>query len=205
MQPLELVPARPDFDRYLEDTIVVDWQTPAVMEQARRLAEGCASDLERARSIFEFVRDEIPNSLDHDTDVVTCSASDVLREGTGTSYAKCHLLAALLRARGIPAGFGYQRVRRSQGAGGHVLHGFVGAWLAEPGRWVGLDARGDTETIRTRFDIDEPSLAHAPDVEDGEETQPTLHARPIKRVIELLDRADSLKRIYMHMPAGIRG
>jgi len=36
---------------------------------------------------------------------VTCKASDVLIYGTGYCYAKSHLLAALLRANAIPAGF----------------------------------------------------------------------------------------------------
>jgi len=46
-------------------------------------------------------------------DVVTCSASEVLREGTGICFAKSHLLAALLRAVGIPAGLCYQVYQRS--------------------------------------------------------------------------------------------
>ena len=31
----DLVPERDELDRYLEDTIVIDWQTPAVMQQAK--------------------------------------------------------------------------------------------------------------------------------------------------------------------------
>jgi len=36
-EPPLLVPERPGLDRYLEDTIIVDWQTPAVLEKARAL------------------------------------------------------------------------------------------------------------------------------------------------------------------------
>ena len=40
---------------------------------------------------FEWVRDEIRRSGDFRLDPVTCSASQVLRHGTGFCYAKSHL------------------------------------------------------------------------------------------------------------------
>ena len=145
---LELRPEREGFDRYLEDTIVIDWQTPVVFEKARALCEGIDSEGERAQALFEFVRDEIVHSLDIDTDVVTCNASQVLREGTGICYAKSHLLVALLRARGIPAGFCYQRVCGEPPARRLALHGFAALYLSEPGRWVAADPRGSDEAYR---------------------------------------------------------
>ena len=201
--PLVLVPERPGFDRYLEDTIVVDWQTPSVIEQARALVAGRESERERVEALFAFVRDEIRHSLDAppgESDVVTCSASHVLRERTGLCYAKSHLLAALLRSRGIPAGFGYQRLRAGQPGKAFVLHGFVVAWLEELERWVALDARGDTDTIHTRVDVDRPSLAFPTDPAAGELTFPTIFARPSRRVVECLDHAQSLARLRNHLP-----
>ncbi|MBW2232387.1 MAG: transglutaminase family protein [Deltaproteobacteria bacterium] len=196
-------PERDGFDRYLEDTIVVDWQTPAVFERARELAQGHEEPSERARAAFEFVRDEIDHSFEIETDVVTCSASHVLREGTGLCYAKSHLLAALLRARGIPVGFAYQRLLSTDNLSGYALHGFVVAWLSDVERWVALDARGDNEEVETKFQLDRPSLAYVPDVEAGEQTLPLILARPAKRVVELLDRAESLNRIRRHLPDSI--
>lgn len=193
-------PEREGFDRYLEDTIVVDWQTPTVLEKARELVAGADDELERVRRIFAFVHDEIRHSLDVDTDVVTCSASQVLREGTGLCYAKSHLLAALLRARGIPAGFAYQRVRDDEAGGRLVLHGFVVAWLSGRAGWVALDPRGDIDAIHTEVDLERPSLAFTPDPEAGESTIPTVFARPAKRVVDLLDQADSLQRIRRFLP-----
>jgi transglutaminase-like putative cysteine protease len=201
--PYVPVPERPGFDRYLEDTIVVDWQTPTVFEKARTLVEGAEDELERVRRIFVFVRDEIRHSLDHGDDDVPCTASQVLRAGTGLCYAKSHLLAALLRARGIPAGFGYQRLRRDDGSGRFVLHGFVVAWLSEPDAWVVLDARGDTDTIHTEADPDAPSLAFTPDPEADESTSPIVYARPPRRIVDLLDQAESLARIRAHLPDSI--
>lgn len=199
-----LEPEREGFDRYLEDTIVVDWQTPTVLERARSLVEGADSEAERVRRLFEFVRDGISHSIDAGLDVVTCNASQVLREGTGLCYAKCHLLVALLRSRGIPAGFGYQRLRDPEVLGGFALHGFVAVWIEERERWVVLDPRGNTDEIQTEMDLETPSVAFVPDPEAGESTYPLIFARPAKRVVDLLDGAESLARIRRHLPDSLR-
>ncbi len=57
------------------------------------------------------MRDEISHSLDAQDRRGTVTASDALRKKTGICWAKANLLAALLRACGIPAGIGYQRLR----------------------------------------------------------------------------------------------
>ncbi len=199
--PYEMQMERAEIDRYLEDTIVVDWQTPAVFEQARALSRGCGSEETRVRALFEWVRDAISHSFDVGADVVTCNASQVLRERTGLCYAKSHLLAALLRARGIPAGFCYQRLKSDPPASGHVLHGFVAAWIDAFERWVLLDARGNNDRIQTEFRIDPPSLAHVPDPDEGEETLGLIYARPASKVVDLLSRADSLARVRSHLPS----
>ena len=95
--------------RFLAASTYIDFDTPEVRATARRLAEGGASELEVAR-------DEIRHSSDFRLNPVTCKASDVLRHGTGYGYAKSHLLAALLRANGIPAGLCYQRLSVGTGA-----------------------------------------------------------------------------------------
>ncbi len=198
--PFGIVPERPDMDRYLEDTIVVDWQTPAVFEKAKALCEGLSHGEESARALFTFVRDEIQHALDIETDDVTCSASQVLKAGNGLCYAKSHLLAAMLRSRGLPAGFCYQRLLRDDQPGRFVLHGFIAVHLAERARWVLLDARGNRDDVHTEFSLAEPSLAYAPDPERGEATLPVLLTRPGKRVVAVLDQADSLARIRAHLP-----
>lgn len=199
--PVVLVPEREGFDRYLEDTIVVDWQTPTVLEKARGLVEGLDAEQDRVNTLFTFVRDEISHSLDANSDAVTCNASHVLREGTGLCYAKSHLLVALLRSCGIPAGFGYQRLRQDTPASRFALHGFAAVWLEGRDTWVALDPRGDTDEIHTELDIERPSLAFTPDTEAGELTYPTVWSRPAKRVIDLLDHAESLARIRDHLPS----
>ena len=147
-----------------------------------------------------LVRDEISHSFDVETEVVTCNASHVLREGTGLCYAKSHLLAALLRARGIPVGFGYQRLQSAETHSGFALHGFVLAWLTDADRWVVLDARGNSDEISTELRLDPPSFAYAPNAELGEATLPLILARPPRRVVDLLDRGESLSRIRRALP-----
>ncbi|HET9149191.1 MAG TPA: transglutaminase family protein, partial [Alphaproteobacteria bacterium] len=104
----------------------IDWNHPLVIAKARTLAGDSSSDEEIARRCFTFVRDRIKHSWDHRTGPVTCKASEVLIHGTGYCYAKSHLLAALLRANGIPAGLCYQRLLIEPDAPGGVaccLHG----------------------------------------------------------------------------------
>ena len=96
--------------QYLQSTPIVDWQTPAVLECALNLGRTSVDTLDTARACFEFVRDGISHSGDDRAAVTTCRASEVLAHGTGWCFAKSHLLAALLRANGIPTGLCYQRL-----------------------------------------------------------------------------------------------
>jgi transglutaminase-like putative cysteine protease len=174
-----------------------------VWEKARQLVADCRSQQECARALFEWVRDEISHSDDVDTDVVTCRASSVLKEGTGLCFAKSHLLAAFLRAIGIPAGFGYQRLRRDPPGSGYTLHGFVCAYLAECDRWVVLDPRGNNERVHAEFDIDEPSFAYQPDPDEGEETIEIIFTRPRRTLVDLLERNHSLEKVRGHIPGSL--
>ena len=202
--PKEWMPDHPGFDRYLEDTIVIDWQTPSVLERARECGKGAEGEEDRIRAAFLFVRDEIGQSLDDGTDELPCTASQVLKAGTGLSYAKCHLLAALLRASGTPVGFGYQRIADPETLSGTALHGFVLVWFASLGRWIALDARGDNEALQSDFGLGElPDFAHQPQPELGEVVFPVLLARPLKVVVDLLDRGESLSRVRRHLPVDL--
>jgi len=78
----------PNLQDYLAADDVVDWQETTVATKAQELAKGLPNDVEKARCLFQWVRDEIPHSKDIGTDVVTCSASEVLHYGTGICYAK---------------------------------------------------------------------------------------------------------------------
>jgi transglutaminase-like putative cysteine protease len=120
-------------EQFLRATDVIDWTEHRVLERARSLAAGRRDAFEISRGCFEWVRDEIQHCMDYGRDELTCAASEVLRAGTGFCYAKSHLLAALLRANGLPAGLCYQRLARDRAGSSFVLHGLAAVWLPELG------------------------------------------------------------------------
>src|SRR5437867_9797512 len=71
-----------------------------------------------------------------------CAASEVLRARTGFCYAKSHLLVALLRANGVPAGLCYQRLALDETGSAFCLHGLAAVWLPAVG-WYRIDPRGN--------------------------------------------------------------
>ena len=178
-------------------TQVVDWRHPAVGALARTLARG-RGPLGVIRACFEWVRDRIPHTVDAGLDPVTCSASEVLREGTGFCYAKSHLLAALLRANGVPAGFVYQRLALGEGGGAFCLHGLNAVWLPAVG-WYRLDARGNRADLSADFDPPREVLPYACRVR-GERLFPGVRAEPLGIVVEALRRHRTRAVLERHLP-----
>ena len=195
MQP---EPGRDNY--YLEDTIVIDWQTPDVMQRAADLTRGLDGDVAKARALYEWVRDEITHTADAGGDALPCRASEVLRAGTGIGFSKSHLLAALLRSTGLPAGFAYQVLNRPGERGRTLLYGFNGVHLASLDRWVALDARGNRDDLQARFDPDTPSLAVRADPDAGEFVYDTVFARPARAVVDLLGSLSTLEQLASHVP-----
>jgi transglutaminase-like putative cysteine protease len=183
---------------YLEVTPIVDWDQPAVLALARALAEGRDDPVAVARRCFEWVRREIKHSGDHRQDPVTCSASEVLRHGTGFCYAKSHLVAALLRANAIPAGFCYQRLSVDGSGPPFCLHGLNAVHLPRIG-WYRIDARGDRAGIVTAFDPPTERLAFEPRL-DGESTFDNVWPAPLRVVVEALTGHGSYAELLDHLP-----
>jgi transglutaminase-like putative cysteine protease len=127
---------------YLQVSEVIDWQHPAIKDQAEQIAAECETPVAIAKACFEWVRNEIYHSFDYQMNPVTCHASDVLKSKTGYCYAKSHLLAALLRANRIPAGFCYQRLSMDDQGAPYCLHGLNAIYLPDIG-WYRVDARGN--------------------------------------------------------------
>ena len=138
------------FEPFLRSTEIVDWSHPAVQAKAQELSLGSADPLETARRCFEWVRDKIQHSNDFHRNPVTCSASEALLAGTGYCYAKSHLLAALLRANYVPAGFCYQRLSIDDTGAPYSLHGLNAVHFSEFG-WYRIDARGNKPGVNAQF------------------------------------------------------
>jgi len=184
--------------RSLAVTPYIDVEQPEVRATARRLAENAASELDVVRACFEFVRDEIRHSSDFQLNPVTCKASDVLRHGTGYCYAKSHLLAALLRANGIPAGLCYQRLSVGTSGAPYCLHGLNAVYLKDFG-WYRIDARGNKPGIDARFDPPVEHLAFA--IREREERMlPEIWAEPLNVVVDALERYATWDQVLANLP-----
>jgi transglutaminase-like putative cysteine protease len=183
---------------FLAATDVIDWQLPDVWRLAQRLAEGTDDVTEIARRCFEWVRDEIEHSVDFRRTEVTCSASEVLAAGTGFCYAKSHLLAALLRANGIPAALCYQRLSIDGSGPPFCLHGLNAVNLPLRG-WYRIDARGNKPGLDAQFTPPIEQLAFATKL-PGEMNIPGLYAEPLPAVIEALRNHASAEALAANLP-----
>ena len=181
--------------RYLESTDVVNWHHPDILAKAKTLESSAGGELETAKNCFLFVRDGIKHIIDHRLNPVTLTASDVLLHKTGYCFSKSHLLAALLRANSIPAGFCYQRLRIN---GRFWLHGLNAVYLGQFG-WVRLDARGDNATIRTRFSPPEECLAFTA-AAAGEADFPEVWDEPLPMVRDFLSSYADREESLLHFP-----
>jgi transglutaminase-like putative cysteine protease len=179
--------AQDDPALYLRATDVIDWTHPAVLALARGLGAGRSDPVDVSRACFEWVRDEVRHCIDYNLDALTCAASDVLRERTGFCYAKSHLLVALLRANGIPAGLCYQRLTRDDTGRAFVLHGLAAVQLPGlpgPG-WYRADPRGNNARVDARFTPPVERLAY-PTTAPGEYLFPGIYPDPAPVVVAAL-------------------
>ena len=183
---------------FLASTDVVDWYHADVRTLAWFLAGGERNPVEIARRCFEWVRDEIRHSVDFGETAVTCAASDVLAHRTGFCYAKSHLLAALLRANGIPAGFCYQRLSISGDGPPFCLHGLNAVLLPAHG-WYRMDPRGNKPGVDAQFSPLIERLAF-PIQFPGEATFPEIHAEPLAVVIETLRAHKTVVEVCTNLP-----
>lgn len=149
------------------------------------------------------MRDEVGHSFDVADPRVMVTASEVLEQCVGLCYAKSHLLAALLRAEGVPTALCYQLLH-DEGTGGLVLHGLVAVHLR--GRWHRQDPRGNKAGIDARFSLDDEQLAWQVEESLGERDVPTLFATPAREVVEALRGADDVLTLYgQGLPSSLAG
>lgn len=189
---------RESVQKYLESSEYIDWKNPKVLAKAKSLADGLSDVESIARNCFVFVRDEIQHSLDFRRNPVTCKASEVLEHGTGYCYAKSHLLAALLRALGIPAGLCYQRLTISGNQPPFCLHGLNALYLERHG-WYRIDARGNKPGVSADFCPPIERLAFSITT-DGEADLPEIWSEPIGPVIAVLSTRTTYGEVAEHLP-----
>ncbi|MCP2730165.1 transglutaminase-like domain-containing protein [Limnofasciculus baicalensis] len=192
-------------EEYLQVSEVIDWKHPIILELAQKIRSDCQTTdaiaslaFGIAKACFEWVRDEIRHSCDYQMNPLTCRASDVLHYKTGYCYAKSHLLAALLRANQIPAGFCYQRLSIDDKGAPYSLHGFNGIYLPEVA-WYRVDARGNKEGVNAQFTPPQEQLAYK--IQFPEEADfPAILPQPLPVVVEALQARSTWDEMLRNLP-----
>lgn len=189
---------QPPLDAYLASSEFIDFHHPAVAALAASLGDGSYAAPMIARRCFEYVRDSIAHTGDAGHGPSTVRASEVLREKSGWCYAKSHLLAALLRANGIPAALCYQRLSCSEYADDiYCLHGLNAVWL-EPYGWYRIDPRGNKAGVDAQFAPPVEQLAFT--LGENEYDVEGLFAEPLPEVIEALQTYGTYEEMINHFP-----
>jgi len=193
----------PSLAEYLEPTSWIDFDAPEI--QAHLAAHPTDGRSEEAViwDTFEFVRDQVAHSWDIGSRRVTGPASEVLRHREGICYAKAHLLAALLRGRGIPSGLCYHRLTLGETPDtGHCLHALNTVYVSSRRKWIRLDARGNKPGVDAQFSLDEERLAFAVRPECGEVDYGMNLAEPPPAITRTLEAHTDCRVMYArHLPA----
>lgn len=190
-----------DLAEYLLESEIVNYSHPLVRKKAAELSAGLSDEIALVKAVYEYVRDKIPHTFDIQGSQVSCRASEVIGLGEGICYAKANLLAALLRACGIPAGFCYQRLTKGDSLDtGHGIHALNGVYLKTLGRWIRLDARGNKPGVNAQFSLEEELLAFPVRPECGEEEYAVIYSKPNPGTIEALKKSSNWAEIYDNMP-----
>lgn len=162
---------------------------PYIQEKVQELKDQSSDDADYIERAYIFVRDEIPHSWDMQTNIVSRTASDALINKTGICWAKSCLLAALLRANGIPSGISYQLLTIAEDDSfGHIVHALNTVYIEDSNKWIRIDARGNAGNCDDEFSLEKDNLAFSPRAEFGEidynDNNPDLDERLVNKLEE---------------------
>lgn len=144
------------------------------------------------------MRDEIKHSWDVQDKRVTKSATEVLEQGVGICRAKANLLAALLRACGIPTGICYQCLTLGDvPETGFCIHALNAVYIKSLNKWIRLDARGNKEGVDAQFDLGQEKLAFPVRGDLGEEDYRIVYANPSDKLMQVLE--ENTDALYMYL------
>ncbi|SFC50258.1 transglutaminase-like domain-containing protein [Ruminococcus albus] len=186
---------------YLNCSDAIDYSDQAVSELADTLFNKATDETDFVRIVFEYVRDNISHSADINADELTCSASEVLKAGHGICFAKSHLLAAILRCKGVPAGFCYQKLILDDDVASILIyHGLNGVYIKSLGRWIRLDPRGNKPGVNAQFSLETEQLAFPIRPEKGERDGLTVYPEPAPLIVSKFDKYSSREKLWDDLP-----
>lgn len=196
-----MIPESTKIEDYLIPDNIIDFQSPAISEKAKEIVRTATDKIDKARCLYEWVRDKVPHSNDIGSNVLTCKASEALYHRTGMCFSKSHLLAAFLRSVHNPVGFCYQVLRYDPPVDNRlVLHGLNAVYISEFEKWIRVDARGNTGDVNAQFSLEEEQLAFPMDPSVGEFIYDTIYVSPVESVIRKLKKARTREEFWDDLP-----
>ncbi|MDE6851873.1 MAG: transglutaminase-like domain-containing protein [Lachnospiraceae bacterium] len=188
-------------DEYLKHDDVIDYEKEAITELADTLFQKANNELEFVKITYQFVRDHISHSADINEDIITCTASEVLKAGHGICFAKSHLLDALLRCKSVPAGFCYQKlILDDETVPVLIYHGLNGVYLKDYNKWIRLDARGNKTGVDAKFSIKTEQLAFPIRSNMGEMDSFMVYPDPDRKILEKLKKNKTRTELWHDLP-----
>ncbi|MDE6749766.1 MAG: transglutaminase-like domain-containing protein [Lachnospiraceae bacterium] len=188
-------------DEYLKHDNVIDYENEAISELADTLFKKADNELDFIKTAYEFVRDNISHSADVNEEIITCTASEVLKAGHGICFAKSHLLAALLRCKSVPSGFCYQKlILDDETAPVLIYHGLNGVYIKDYKKWIRLDARGNKAGVNAQFSIETEQLAFPVRPEMGESDSFIIYPDPDIKVLEQMRKSKTRTELWDNLP-----
>ena len=185
-------------EEYLSVSKYINWKDNRILSKADEFKLKNTDEIALIKVIYEFVRDEIKHSWDVQDKRVTKSATEVLEQGVGICWAKANLLAALLRACGIPAGICYQRLTLGDvPETGFCIHALNVVYIESLNRWICLDARGNKEGVDAQFDLEQEKLAFPVRSDLGEVDYGIVYANPSEKLMQVLE--ENTDALYMYL------
>ncbi|MED4072247.1 transglutaminase-like domain-containing protein [Priestia endophytica] len=184
---------------YLISTPEVNFIHPSLIKKADEIYANSTDKLQYAKEAYEFVRDHIAHSWDIGSHRVTRTASEVLEYGEGICYAKSNLLAALLRVKGIPTGFCYQRLTLFDSPeDGYCIHALNAVYIDSENKWIRLDSRGNKTGVNAQFSLYEEKLAFPVRPHLDEKDYPTIYMNPHEKTMNVLKEHSDGREMYMN-------
>ena len=185
-------------EEYLSVSKYMNWNDDSILSKTYEFKEKYADEISLIKAIYEFVRDEIKHSWDVQDVRVTKSATEVLEQDVGICWAKANLLAALLRACGIPVGICYQRLTLGDvPETGFCIHALNAVYIKSLNRWIRLDARGNKEGVDAQFDLEQEKLAFPVRSDLGEADYGIVYANPSEKLMQVLE--ENTDALYMYL------
>lgn len=194
-----------DLQKYLQPTKYINSDNNDIAAIVQKFKKD-TDEITLIRRLYEYVRDEIKHTCDIHASGVSRTALDVLKNGHGVCYAQAHLLAALLRNAGIPAGICYQELCLDDPEEENpnlriVLHAVNTAYIASLGKWIRMDARGNKPGVNAHFMVEGEQLAFKVHSEYGEKDGFYNYYETPDVITQYLERCQTADELEANFPS----